>query len=169
MTWRPTKLTREQMEDRRREGFKLLKAGRLSQAVIARQLEVSEAAVSQWRKTLNDKGVPGTKARKANGRPTKLTAEERKTLRRILKRGAQAAGFPTERWTQARIQQVIQREWGVTYHSNYIGRLMASLGWSVQKPEPRPIERDEDLIRAWLSQDWRRIKKSAADRGRNRL
>jgi len=34
-----------------------------------------------------------------------------------------------------------------------------ALGWSVQKPETRAMERDEELIRAWLSKDWNRIKK----------
>jgi transposase len=64
---------------------------------------------------------------------------------------------------------VIEREFGVSYHQNYISRLLHDLGWSVQKPEQRAIERDEDLIRAWLSRDWPRIKKSAAARRRDRV
>jgi len=47
--------------------------------------------------------------------------------------------------------------------------LLDDLGWSVQKPDSRAIERDEDLIRAWLSKDWPRIKKSAAAQRRDRL
>ena len=70
---------------------------------------------------------------------------------KILEAGALVAGFPTEQWTQARVQQVIKREYGVSYHQNYISRLLHDLGWSVQKPDPRAIERDEELIRAWLS------------------
>jgi putative transposase len=52
----------------------------------------------------------------------------------MLRRGARACGFETDRWTQARIQRVIEREFGVTYHPKHIGRLMKALGWSVQKP-----------------------------------
>jgi hypothetical protein len=37
MTWIPTKLTREQMEERRLERGQLLKEGKLSNAEIARQ------------------------------------------------------------------------------------------------------------------------------------
>ncbi len=40
--------------------------------------------------------------------------------------------------------------------------MLDDLGWSVQKPDPRAIERDEDLIPAWLSWDWPRIRKGAA-------
>jgi hypothetical protein len=43
------------------------------------------------------------------------------------------------------------------------------MGWSVQKPDTRAIERDEELILAWLQQDWSRIKKSIAARRRNRI
>ena len=108
-------------------------------------------------------------ASKAPGRPKRLDARQKRELVDKLEVGARAAGFPTEQWTQKRVQQVIEREFGVHYHQNYMGRLLHGLGWSVQKPETRALERDEDLIRAWLSQDWPRIKKSAAARRRNRI
>ena len=77
-----------------------------------------------------------------------------------LKKGAIAAGFPTEQWTQARVKKVIEQEFGVTYHRNHISRLLGKMGWSVQKPDPRALERDEELILAWTKQDWPRIKKA---------
>ena len=57
MTWKPSYLTREQMEERRLAGGRLLKAGKLSQAEIARQLGVSRATVSDWAKTIEAKGM----------------------------------------------------------------------------------------------------------------
>jgi len=98
-----------------------------------------------------------------------LDGAARQALIEKLEAGALAAGFPTEQWTQARVKQVIEREFGVSYHRDYISRLLNDLGWSVQKPDPRAIERDEELIRAWLKQDWPRIKKSAAARRRDRV
>lgn len=157
------------MTERRLEGAKLLKAGKLSQAAIARQLGVSEAAVSQWQHQLNKGGVRALHLKQASGRPAKLSTAQLRQLVRLLKRGAVANGFETERWTQSRIQQLIKRTFQVSYHTNYIGRLMKQLSWSVQKPETRAIERDEDAIRAWLSHDWNRIKKSAAYWGRHRV
>lgn len=150
------------MAERRLEGVKLLRQGKLSQAAIARQLGVSEAAVSQWRRQLHEGGLKALRPRRASGRPAKLSATQLRKLVGLLKRGALANGFETARWTQSRIQKLIERTFEVTYHVNYVGRLMKQLGWSVQKPETRAIERDEDAIRAWLSHDWERIKKSAA-------
>ena len=169
MTWQPKKLTREQMAERRAEGVGLLQAGEMSQAQIARHLGVSEAAVSQWKKKLVEGGPKALAARTARGQPPKLDAKAKQALVEKLEAGAIAAGFPTEQWTQVRVKQVIEREFGVVYHRNYIGRLLHSLGWSVQKPDPRAIERDEELIRAWLSKDWLRIKKSAAARRSDRV
>ena len=169
MSWRPAKLTRVQLAERRQAGATMLLSGQWTQAAIARELGVSEAAVSKWKTKLETKGRHALDALPVPGRPAKLTPKQQRHLVRLLKRGARKAGFETERWTQQRIQQVIQREFGVHYHPNYISRLMHQWGWSVQKPETRALERDEDLIRAWLSQDWMRIKKSAAARRRDRV
>jgi transposase len=169
MAWTPKKLTREQMEARRRAAAKLLRAGRWSQADIARQLGVSRATVSEWAKRLADGGLRALRRRKASGRPARLTAAEQRTLLRQLKRGALAAGFPTDRWTLSRIGRVIEQGFDVHYHVNSLHRLLEQLDWSLQQPLPRAVERDEDLMRAWLAQDWPRIKKSAAFRRGHRV
>ncbi len=153
MDWSPKRLTRTQMEERRREGAKLIKAGKLSHTAIAQRLGVSGAAVGQWAKYLAQGGVRSLRHRIAPGRPARLTEAQKRVLRRRLKRGALAAGFPTDRWTMGRVCQLIEREFSVRYHVKYI-----------KQPLPQAAERDEDLIRAWLAQDWPRIKKGAAAR-----
>ena len=169
MTWRPSHLTRNQMEERRRRGAQLLKQDRLSQGDIARQLGVSSMAVSHWVRQLEEKGLRGLKPRPATGRPARLTRPQRTALLRILRQGAVAAGFATERWTLSRIQQVIARQFEVRYHPNYLSRRLRQWGWSPQQPVGRAVEREEELVRAWLQKDWPRIKKSAAARRRNRF
>jgi transposase len=169
MSFQPTTLTRKQLEERRRLAAKMLRSQRWSQAEIARQLGVSRTAVSQWAKQLSRGGLRQLRARVSTGRPAKLSQQQQKELLRLLKRGAKAAGYPTERWTLHRIQAVIERTFQVTYHPHYVARLLRQLGWSPQVPLPRAKERDEDLIRARLSHDWARIKKSAAQRRRNRV
>ena len=157
------------MAERREEGIRLLQAGELRQAQIARQLGVSEATISKWKKVLEQSGPAALQARKASGRPPKLSVVQKEQLVEKLKQGAMAAGFPTEQWTQARVKKVIEQEFGVYYHCDYISRLLKGLGWSVQKLDPRAIERDEELIQAWLRQDWPRIKKRTASRRRDRF
>lgn len=169
MSWQPSALTRDQLEERRLAGGRLLKAGKLSQSAIAVKLGVSRATVSDWNKQLRAGGLPRLRRRPPPGRPSRLSREQGQDLLRLLKRGALASGFETDRWTLPRIQKVIERQFGVTYHENYVSRLLQKLNWSPQVPLPRARERDDELIRAWLTQDWPRIKKSAATRRNHSL
>ena len=169
MTWKPSYLTREQMEERRLEGGRLLKAGKLSKAEVARQMGVSRATVSTWAKAVEAKGIRGLRKRKAAGSKSKLNAQQKQKLKYMLDRGAFANGFPTDRWTLERVQQLIQQKFEVVYHPNYLNRLLRKLGFSPQKPLPQAIEQEKELVQAWLQKDWPRIKKVAAARRRNRV
>jgi transposase len=166
MEWKPSKLTRQQLEERRLEAGRLLKEGQLSQSQIAARLGVSCTAVSQWAKRYRSGGLRRLQHRVATGRPSKLTPTQKRTLKQQLRKGALAAGFLTDRWTLERIAALIEQELGVRYHPHYLSRLLRQLGFTLQSPQPAAVERDDDLIRAWLRQDWPRIKKSAAARRR---
>jgi len=157
------------MEERRLEGGRLLKAGKLSQAEIARRMGVSRATVSEWAKKVEEEGIRGLRKRKAKGGVSKLTNEQKQRLKRLLDRGALACGFATDRWTLQRVKEVIERKFGVSYHPNYLNRLLDKLGFSPQKPLPRAVEQERELVRAWLERDFPRVKKVAAARRRNRV
>jgi putative transposase len=75
------------------------------------------------------------------------------------------AEFETDRWTLKRIREVIRREYGISYHAHYLAARLRASGWSPQVPAVRAKERDEELIRAWLEQDWPRIRKKSRTEG----
>lgn len=157
------------MEERRLEGGRLLKAGKLSQVEVARQLGVSRATVSDWAKIIATKGMRGLRKRKAAGTQSKLNPSQKQKLKYMLDRGALANGFPTDRWTLGRVQQLIQQKFKITYHPKYVNRLLRKLGFSPQKPLPQAIEQDKALVTAWLQRDWPRIKKVSATRRNHRI
>src|SRR5437899_10126632 len=107
MVWRPARLTRAQMEERRLAAGRLLRAGEQSQAEIARELGVSRAAVTQWKRRLGRLGPEGLRRRRSSGRASRLSEAQWGRLLALLGRGAVAAGFETERWTLRRIAGVI--------------------------------------------------------------
>ena len=109
MTWKPSYLTREQMEERRLEGGRLLKAGKMSKAEISRHLGVSRATVGEWARIVETKGIRGLRKRKATGSASKLSNSQKEKLKTKLDRGALASGFPTDRWTLERVQKLIKR------------------------------------------------------------
>jgi transposase len=170
MIWRPTHLTRAPREARRLEAGRLLQAGQLSYADIARRLGVSRMAVSQWARQLRQHqgDMASLHTRAIPGRPARLRIEPWQRVLVVLKEGALKAGFDTDRWTLRRIRAVILVAFGVHYHAHYLARRLKALGWSPQQPVVYARERDDALVRAWLTHDWPWIKKRlAANRPRS--
>jgi transposase len=159
--WQPSKLTPEQIEERRMEGGRLLREGGLSQSEIARRLGVSRSAVSQWARQIKQRrrGLQGLKSIKHKGRQSYLTDSQWQKVLRDLQRGAQAFGYEDERWTLSRIQRLIADRYGVSYSANYLSEKLRKSGWSVQQPVRVAREREEALVTQRLQEHWPRIKK----------
>jgi transposase len=126
---------------------------------VARRLKVDPRSVRRWKADYRRRGTSGLDARPASGRPPKLSEKDRRTLRKLLLKGAKANGWPTELWTCPRLVQLIERRFGVRYHVDHLPRLLRGLGFSCQKPARRAKERDEEAIKRWVAVDWPRIKK----------
>lgn len=134
------------------------------QKQIAEALGVTQGAVSQWIARGRTGGSDALRNRSHTGATPKLTQQQRDQLPALLKRGAQAYGFVGDVWTQARIATLIKREFGVSYHVDHIGRLLHSIGWSVQKPTPRASERNDAAIECWRTEKWPALKKKRKTR-----
>ena len=147
-----------ELERRRRRAIELLGSGHTLSAV-ARQVGAAVSAVWQWRETFRRKGAVGLAAKPAPGRPHKLTARQRQRLPKLLASGARAYGYANDLWTTRRVAAVIEREFGVDYHSAHVSRILADLGWSCQKPERRAVERNAAAIAHWKRYRWVAIKK----------
>jgi transposase len=147
------------LEDRRRRALALLDDG-FSLNEVGRQIGCNPSSVMRWRDARRQGGDSALKVRFSPGRPLKLLAAERKRLVRLLLKGPMAQGYRTNLWTTARIANLVESEFGVSYHLDHIGRLMHSLGWTPQKPERRALERDEEEIERWKQEEWPRIKKT---------
>jgi transposase len=120
----------------------------------------SPSSVSRWKKALRRRGADGLAARPHPGPKPRLNGTQRRSLAALLKKGAVAAGYPNDLWTCRRVRDLIVRNFGVRYDFNHVGRVLHSLGFSVQKPEARARERDEAAIERWRKKDWPRIKKT---------
>ena len=94
------------------------------------------------------------------GRPRQLSDEQLAELAQLLKQGAIAAGYSTEMWTLKRIGTLIEEKFGVHLVPSSVWRLLAGMGWSVQRPTGRARERDEGAIRNWKAKRWPALKKS---------
>ena len=145
-------------EGRRLRAFELKQRG-WKQTQIADALGVTEGAVSQWMKRATEEGVEGLRHKPPPGATPRLSEDERARLPELLARGAEAHGFRGEVWTCERVAIVIRREFGVSYHPAHVSRLLKALRQSLQKPQRRANQRDEEAIERWKEQRWPSLKK----------
>src|SRR4051794_10116007 len=134
-------------EWRRRRAWALHQEG-WPGAAIAKALDVTPGAVSQWLKKAREGGAAALQVRIPPGPTPKLTAEQRAQLPALLAHGAKAYGFLGDVWTTKRVAAVIRREFGVRYHPAHVSRLLRQVGWTVQKPIFRATQRDDAAIAA---------------------
>lgn len=146
--WRPSTLTRDQLEERRLYAQQLLAQGNVRPKQMAETLGVSESTVRTWKQRLRERG--SLQATRAAGPPQRLSAEQRTRLGELLRAGPLAAGYPDSRWTTSRVREVIGLRFEVWYHADHVRKVLHQLGFSPQKPEQRALERDEQAIQTWV-------------------
>ena len=150
--------SKAEQEARRLAAGRLLLAGKRNAEVI-RALNVSPSSVTRWKKIIQRRGLDGLQTKPPPGRPPKLSKRQRKTLVRILLRGALAAGFSSDLWTGRRLAEVIQRTFGVEHHPNHVLKILHHLDFTPQKPLRRARQQDRDTLEHWRTVEWPRIKK----------
>jgi transposase len=146
-------------EARRLQAAELFAQGR-SQAEVARTLGVSRQSAHIWHARFQQGGVDALRSRGPTGPDPKLSAAQLAQIEQALLAGAMANGFATDLWTLERITVVIAQLTGIRYHPGHVWVILRRrLGWSLQRPERRASERDEEAIARWVAQEWPRIKK----------
>lgn len=154
-----TKGTAAELERRRRRAVELVEQGE-APAVVARVLGVTRTSLHRWRR-LARRGT-GLAAKPSPGRRRRLTDLQLQELEGLLEQGAPAHGFPNELWTAARVAQVIRRHFGVTYHPDYVRRLLRRrLNWTSHKPQRRARQRDDKEAERWKADEFPRILREA--------
>lgn len=150
----------EALERRRREAAGLFTEGR-SQAEVARQLEVSAQAVSNWHRAWVDGGPAALAGAGRAGRQPRLSDDQLAQVVEALKKGPRANGFSTDLWTLARVADVIETTAGIRLGQTQTwDTLSRRLGWSRQRPARRALERNDEAIANWVANDWPRIRKT---------
>jgi transposase len=144
----------ESWEQRRNIAIDMLAAGDKPQRV-AGILKISVRTVYRWSALVRAGGRAALRSRKPSGRKSRLSAPQRAQLHQMLLKTPQANGFADRYlWTQQLIADLIQREFGVSYHHDRIGRILKLIDFTHQKPMRRAKERDAAKIEAFRQQVW---------------
>ncbi len=110
-----------------------LKTQGWSRKKIATALDVAPETVSRWLRQANAEGVEALH-NKSTGRKPRLSKAQQQRLLELLTQGAENAGFWMDVWTESRICQVIEQEFGIVYSPRYIWKLLEQLGGCWETP-----------------------------------
>ena len=134
---------------------------------VAALLEVSTKSAYQWRRAWLAGGSQALASKGASGPAPKLSDEQLVRLKARLALGPAAAGYgEDQRWTLARIGDLITAMFHLRVGISTVWQAMRRLGYTPQLPTYRAIERDEQAIAHWRRYRWPALKESRPARVR---
>ena len=147
----------------RRTQVRLLAAQMFAQdmdpVLIAGLLRVSTKSVYQWRRAWQAGGEAALASKGPGGNPCKLDDGQLSRLGAALDAGPAVYGWDRDqRWTLARVAQLIARLFGVSYSLRGVSFLLHRLGFTPQAPVHRAAERNEAAIAAWRAVTWAKVR-----------
>ncbi len=125
-----------------------------STAQIASELRVSQKSIREWRRRWTSGGTKALASAGLGGADCKLSDDQLKQLSKVLDQGPVAQGWDDARWTLARVAEVIERRFTITYTLRGVSYLLHRIGYSQQVPTRRAIERDPEAIATWHRRRW---------------
>ena len=127
--------------------------------VVARSLRISGRTIYGWLAQYRQGGWGALKAKPLFGRPRKLDARAMRWIyNTITQKSPMQLKFAFALWTRDMVAKLIKDKFGIVLSANSVGRLLAQLGITCQKPLHRAQERDGALVEQWLKKEYPRIR-----------
>ena len=126
---------------------------------VARSLRINRRTIYGWLAQYRQGGWGALNAKPLFGRPPKLDARAMQwVFNTVTQKNPLQLKFPFALWTREMVAKLIKDRFGVTLSANSVGRLLAQLGITCQKPLHQAQERDEALVQQWLKKEYPGIK-----------
>ncbi len=134
---------------------------------VAPRLRVSANSAYRWRRAWRVGGRDGLRSTGPGGAECRLDQAQLARLLVALDAGPAAQGYGTDqRWTLARIADLIARLFHIGYSLRGVSYLLHRLGWSPQVPAQRAARRDEQQIDTWRRKTWASVRRWPQLKGR---
>jgi transposase len=128
----------------------------------AHSVGVDVRRVFEWLALYRAGGWDALHSSKASGRPKKLSAQQIKWIYdTVTMKNPLQVKLPFALWTREQIRTLISREFGMKLSLPSIGRLLAQLGLTCQRPLFRAYQQNPALVDKWLKDEYPKIQAEA--------
>lgn len=155
------KLDHKALEAIRMRAVMQVQNGESPEAVI-RALGFTRACIYNWLAAYRAGGWDGLKAGRISGRPKKLDGRKLTWIyKTVTTRNPLQLRFPFALWTRRMVAALIFRKYRVRLSLASVGRLLAQMGLTCQRPLAKALEQNEGLVKEWLTRTFPAIKRTA--------
>jgi transposase len=161
------KLDHKTLEAIRIRAVEQVENGESPEAVI-KALGMDRTCIYKWLAQYHEGGKEALKAKPLSGRPTLLAPEQvRWVYRTIVNKNPLQLKFEFALWTRQMVLVLIRERFGIELSLVSVGRLLARLGLTPQRPLFRAYQQEGPLVSQWLEKDFPRLRAKAKREGAN--
>lgn len=155
------KLDHATLEQLRIRAVQQVQAG-ASPEVVAETLGINRTTIYDWLAKYRSGGWHALRAKPVPGRPPKLSGKQLAWIwQTVATKNPLQMKFEFALWTRKLVAAVIFERFGIKLSLASVGRLLAQLGLSCQKPLYRADKQEQSLVNRWLKKEYPKIRTEA--------
>lgn len=133
-----------------------------SPSEVMQSLGLCRTSIYPWLRKHKKEGKQSLLMRVACGPKPKLNEKQCQQVRCwIIGKDPRQYGFDFGLWTRQIVAHLIEKRFGIRLKLTAVGRLLASLNITPQKPLRQAYERDPEAVEQWVKKDYPRLRKRA--------
>ena len=135
-------------------------------SVVMENFGLCRTTIYPWLREYQEGGWDALAESIAQGPEPKMSDQQKERVKGwILGKDPRQHGFDFGLWTRRIVQQLIQEKMGIELGLTSVGKLLAGLDITPQKPLRRAYERDPQAVQLWLDETYPALMKRAKKLG----